>query len=367
MMAADLESNKVQKELIYVGTFSENGSEGIYVFDFDRKANRYNLLQTIVSKESPSFIAVSPDGKFLVSVNREGLENREQWGSVSLFEIDQSSGRLTHLQDQFSYGDSPCHVSFHPSGKFVFISHYRGGNFVVLPILGNGKFGDPTANVQLKGKGAIMPRQEQPHTHSAVPSSDGKYLYVSDLGLDKILIYSFDENSGIVTSSTQPYVKTSPGAGPRHFTFSPNGKLAFSAEEMSSTIVSYKVDKANGSLDSVQRLSTLPTTFEGNNSVADIHTSRKGKLVYISNRGFDGLAIYKVMKDGELTAVDFVKTIGKKPRNFLVEPKGEYIFVANRDSNSINIFKVSDDGRPQYTDIELSVPAPVCLKFLKIK
>jgi len=356
-----------KKELLYIGSFSENGSEGIYVFDFDRQANSYDLLQTAVSKESPSFLAISPNGRFLVSANREGLESKEEWGSVSLFSIDQFTGKLTHLDDQYSFGDSPCHISFHPSGNFIIVSHYQGGSFAVFPIHPDGSIGDPSANVQLEGKGSLMPRQAQPHTHSAVPSIDGKYLYVSDLGLDKILIYAFDVTLGSVAPASQAFVKTNPGTGPRHFTFSPNGKLAFSAEEISSTIASYKVDRKTGSLELVQQASSLPSSFEGSNSTADIHTTQNGKFVYISNRGFDGLAIFKVLKTGKLLNVDFASTIGRKPRNFLPDPMGEYMFVANRDSNSINIFKLRKDGTLYYTDIQLDVPAPVCIKYLEIK
>ena len=139
---------ETKKEMIYIGTFSENGSLGIYVFDHNRENKRYDLLQTIFSKGSPSFIEVSPNGRFLVSANRDGLDDKKEWGSVTSFSIDQTTGKLLIIQNQYSYGDSPCHVSFHPSGKYVFVSHYKGGNFVVLPIDEEGKFGEPTANIQ---------------------------------------------------------------------------------------------------------------------------------------------------------------------------------------------------------------------------
>ena len=353
--------------MIYVGTFSERGSEGIYVYNFDRRQNKYELLQTIGSKESPSFVAISPDGKFLVSANREGLLGDKIWGSVSLFAINQLTGTLSHLHDQHSYGASPCHVSFHPSGRYIFLSHYQGGSFVVLPLLDNGEIGEPTAIVQLKGKGAVMPRQEQPHTHSAVPSFDGRFLYVSDLGLDKILIYSFDETTGKVAESDQAFIQTDPGAGPRHFAFSPDGELAFSSEEMSSTICSYKVDKSSGSLQKVQRLTSLPPDFTKQNSTADIHTSPDGEYVYISNRGFDGLAIFKILNGGQLQSIGFASTVGKKPRNFLPDPKGKYMLVANRDTDGINVFEIRSDGTLTNTGIVLSVPSPVCIKYLEIE
>lgn len=357
----------VKKEIIYIGTFSENGSLGIYVFDYLRENQRYDLLQTIISKGSPSFIEVSPDGKFLFSVNRGGLDGKEEWGSITSFTIDQSTGKLTVIQNQYSFGDSPCHVSVHPSGKYIFVSHYKGGNFVVLPVDQEGAIGEPTANIQLEGKGTIMPRQEQPHTHSAVPSASGKFLYVSDLGLDKILIYKFDEATGAVSPAAQPFIRTIPGAGPRHFTFNPKGNIAFSVEEISSSICSYEVDKSTGGLQLIHRLPALPPAFFGDNSSADVHTSADGKYVYISNRGYNGLAMYKVSGNGKMKNIGYMPTIGMTPRSFLPDPRGYFMLVGNRNSNEVNIFLMQKDGTLKDTSGYLPVPSPVCIKYLEIR
>ena len=356
-----------KKEMIYVGTFSERGSLGIYVYELKRETMRFDLLQTIFSKGSPSFIEVSPNGKFLSSANREGLSDNKVWGSITSYSIEQETGKLRIIGNKYSFGDSPCHVSVHPSGKYIFVSHYKGGNFVVLPVDGNGRIGEPTANVQLEGKGTIMPRQEQPHTHSAVPSMDGKFLYVSDLGLDKILIYAFDEATGTVKPASQPYIRTIPGAGPRHFVFNPEGEIAFSSEEISSSICSYSVDKESGGLKLIQRLPALPPAFYGDNSSADVHTSPDGKIVYISNRGYNGLAIFKVSGKGKMKNIGFMPAIGKRPRNFLPDPKGLFMLVGNRDSNEINIFTIEKDGTLKDTSGYLPVPSPVCIKYLAIQ
>lgn len=355
-----------KKEMIYIGTFSENGSLGIYVYSLDRKTIRYDLQQTILSKGSPSFIEVSPNGKFLFSANREGLKGKKEWGSVTSFAIDQNSGKLKVIKNQFSYGDSPCHISVHPSGKYIFVSHYKGGNFVVMPVDENGMIGEATDNIQLTGKGTIMPRQEQPHTHSAVPSADGRFLYVSDLGLDKILIYKFDVSSGTVQPAEQPFIRTIPGAGPRHLVFNPKGNLAFSSEEISSSICSYKVDKESGGLQLIQRLPALPQAFFGENHSADVQISSDGKFVYISNRGYNGLAMYKVSGNGKMKNLGYMPTIGDRPRSFLLDPKGKFLLVGNRASNEINIFNVEKDGTLKDTSGYLPVPSPVCIKYLEL-
>ena len=355
-----------EKEMIYVGTFSERGSLGIYVYSIKRETNRFDLVQTIFSKGSPSFIDVSPNGKFLFSVNREGLSDKKEWGSITSYSIDQETGKLNITGNTYSFGESPCHVSVHPSGKFIFVSHYKGGNFVVLPVDSIGMVGEPTANVQLKGKGSVLPLQDQPHTHSSVPSKDGKFLYVSDLGLDKILIYAFDEETGTVTPASQPFIRTIPGAGPRHFVFNPSGKIAFSAEEISSSICSYSVNKKSGELELIQRLPALPSAFYGDNSSADVHTSHDGEIVYISNRGYNGLAIFKVSSNGEMKNIGFMPTIGERPRSFMPDPLGFFMLVANRDSDEINIFIIDKDGMLFDTSGYLPVPSPVCIKYLAI-
>ncbi len=354
------------KEIIYVGTFTERGSLGIYVYELDRESNRYDLLQTILSQGSPSFIEVHPSGKFLFSANREGINGKKKWGSITSFAIDQNSGQLTEIMSQFSYGDSPCHVSVHPSGKYIIVSHYKGGSFVVLPIDNEGKIGEPTANIQLSGKGTIMPRQDAPHTHSAIPSSDGRYLYVSDLGLDQILIYKFDVATGKVTPAEQAFIRTLPGSGPRHFVINKKGTYGFSAEELSSSICSYKIDKESGGLQRIQRLPALPPAFFGDNSSADIQLSVDGKIAYVSNRGYNGLAVFKVSGNGKMKNIGYVPTIGNRPRGIYLDVKGEFLLVGNRESDEINIFTVEKNGLLKDTSGYLTVPSPVCIKYLEI-
>lgn len=356
-----------KKEIIYVGTFSERGSMGIYVFEFDRSANKYELLQTILSQGSPSFIDVSPNGKFLFSANREGINGKEKWGSVTSFGIDSGTGQLKEIESQYSFGDSPCHLSVHPSGRYIIVSHYKGGNFVVLPINDNGQIGEPTANVQLSGKGTVMPRQDRPHTHSAISSADGRFLYVSDLGLDKILIYEFDVSSGKVKPADQAFIRTIPGSGPRHFAINSKGTFGFSSEEISSSICSYKIIKESGGLQRIQRLPALPLAFFGDNSSADIQLSLDGKIAYVSNRGYNGLAVFKISGNGKMKNIGYVPTIGDRPRGIYLDVKGEFMLVGNRNSDEINIFTVEKNGLLKDTSNYLPVPSPVCIKYLEIQ
>jgi 6-phosphogluconolactonase len=360
-------TNNGPKEIMYVGTFSERGSMGIYVYEVFRDNMRFDLLQTIVSKGSPSFIAISPKEKYMFSANREGINDVDDFGSITSFSIDPATGKLTKIQDYSSFGVSPCHISIHPTGKYLFVCHYVGGNVVVLPVDESGKIGEPTQNIQYEGKGTIMPQQSGPHPHSAVPNQDGKYVYISDLGQDKIQIYRFDEVSGKLIPADTPFIRTMPGAGPRHFTLHPKGSIAFSSEEISSSICSYSIDPNDGSLRLIQRLPALPEAFFGQNSSADVHTTSDGKFVYISNRGYNGLAIYKVNAKGKMKNIGYMPTIGRRPRGFLPDPLGEFMLVGNRDSDEINIFMIEKDGKLKDTSAYLPVPSNSCIQYLFLK
>ncbi len=136
------------KEIIYVGTFSELGSKGIYVLEFDRSSGDLNIVQTMAGKESPSFLAVHPQGKFLFSVNRQGLDQMPQWGSVTSYAIDQKTGKLSMINEQPSYGKGPCHISVYPTGKWIFISNYSDGIVSILPITQDGKIGVSSQRMQ---------------------------------------------------------------------------------------------------------------------------------------------------------------------------------------------------------------------------
>jgi len=361
-----LASNSGGKEIIYIGTFSERGSMGIYVYEVFRDNMRFDLLQTIASKKSPSFVAASPDGRFLFSANRGGINKDDKHGSVTSFSIDPLTGKLTKVQDQSSFGESPCHISVHPSGKYLFVSHYVGANVTVLKVDANGQISEPIQNIQFEGEGTIMPQQSQAHPHSSIPSSDGKFVYISDLGQDKILIYKFDPESAQLISAEIPFVRTMPGSGPRHFVIHPKGNIAFSSEEISSSISSYKIDQEDGSLELIQRLPALPPAFFGDNSSADVHTAVGGKYVYISNRGYNGMAMYKVSGNGKMKNIGYMPTIGRRPRAFMPDPEGKFMLVGNRDSDEINIFLIQKDGTLKDTSAYLPVPANSCIKFLAL-
>ena len=357
-----------KKEILYAGTYSVRGSEGIYIFQFDRLKPALKLIQTVPSLESPTFVTIHPTGKFLYSVNRGKADISDKGGSVSAYAIDPKTGRLNGLNNRSSYGDAPCYISLDHTGKHAFICNYSKGNLVVLPLFDDGVLGIPSDAKKYVGNGINTTRQEEPHIHSAVLSADNRYLYVSDLGTDKIYIYGFDASTGKLSSAETPEVSVIPGSGPRHLAFHPNGRYAYLAEELSSSVCSFDVNTTTGALTVLQdTVKGLPPNFTGNNTSADIHTDVAGNFLYMSNRGHNSISIFSIAPDGKITLTGQQDVAGRTPRNFMIDPKGDFMFVANQDTDTIVIFKINrKTGKLTQAGKPVSIPSPVCLKMLSL-
>ncbi len=369
LVASFSSRSQPKKEILYVGTFSVRGSQGIYAYSFDRVKRTLKLLQAVPSLESPSYLTVHPSGKFLYSVNRGKAEVSDNGGSVTAYGIDPKTGKLSGLNTRPSYGADPCHISIDKTGQYAFISNYSEGNLVVLPLFDDGLIGSPSDAKKYTG-GSIHPtRQESPHIHSAVVSPDNRFLYVQDLGTDKIYIYEFNASNGSLISAKTPEVNVTPGSGPRHFTFHPTGKFAYLSEELTSSVCVFGVNKATGELSVLQdTVRSLPPTFKGSNTSADIQTDTRGKYLYMSNRGMNAISIFSILPAGKINLVAQQATNGKTPRNILVDPKGEFIFVANQDSDTIVVYRInSKTGKLTVVGKPLKVPSPVCMKMLTMK
>ncbi len=355
-----------KKEIIYVGTYSVRDSKGIYVFELNRVKGTLKLIQTVIDRNSPSFLAVHPSGKFLYSVNSSGIEGYEDSGSVSAFSIDPKTGKLTFINHVSSFGDGPCHIAVDWNGDWAFVSNYNEGNFVVIPIFEDGSLGAISDSKKYSGSSVNKSRQEKPHIHSARISKDNKYVYVSDLGTDKIYTYSIDAANGKISPATKSEVSVAPGAGPRHLALHPNGNFAYSAEELTSTVGVFSIDRTSGALTIIQdTVRSLPTSFNGSNTSAEIQTDAAGKHLYMSNRGADVLSVFSIEPTGKIKFVGTQSTMGKTPRNFLVDRRGKFIWVANQDSDLITIFRIDNKtGMPVFTGNKVKVPSPVCIRHL---
>ena len=357
-----------QKEILYVGTSSSRGSQGIYVFEFNRDSLIFSLKQTLPELINPNFLEIHPSGKTLYSVNVGTDAEGNRVDLVSSFSIDQENGTLELLNQVPAHGTGACHVHLDKTGKYVYISFYRSGSLAVFNVHPDGSIGDSIQTITYEGSSFNKPRQDAPHVHSALVSSDNQYVYIADLGTDKIMIHSIDHQTGKLNPASMPWASSPPGAGPRHLTFHPDKPYLYLAEELSSSTSLFYQDHSSGSLTLIQTIPTLPENFNEPNSVADIHAHPEGKFLYVSNRGHNSLVIYSInSKDGKLTVVGHQSTLGGHPRNFHIEPEGDLLLAANRDTDNIAVFRRDKaTGLLNYTEVLLNVPAPVCLKWLKL-
>lgn len=344
------------KEILYIGTYTQKG-EGIYVYELDRSNFSFKELQVLTNKNSPSFLEFHPSKKYLYAANEDN-------NTISAYKIDPVTAKLSFINEKSSEGKGPCHVSVDPKGRFIYVSNYGSGQLAVYLLNADGSIGALADAIQDKGSAS-----QKPHMHSIVPSADGKFIYASDLGIDKIMVYTVDQKTGKLTPGSVPYAEVKEGDGPRHFAIHPNGNFGYSACELHSVVNSFQIVKNTGALVPLERVSMLPSDFTGKSFAADIHFSPDGKFLYASNRGHESLATYAVdAKTGKLTTVGFQSTHGKHPRNFMVDAKNEFVIVTNRDNNNVVFFKKdAATGMLTYTEKEISIPTPVCVKQLFLK
>lgn len=349
-----------------VGTYTNGSSKGIYVYKFN-SANGESKQVGFVKSSNPSFITVSPNEKYVYAVN-EDADSAGSGGRVSSFSFDKITGLLTPINQKPSNGNHPCYVAIDKSGRWVIAGNYSSGTVAVLPVLKDGSLNNPVTTVQHYGKSINTERQNSPHVHATVLSPDNKFLFVPDLGLDKIMIYRFNKRRGKLKPATQPFIVTAPGTGPRHFVFHPNLQYAYLAEELTGNIAVFRYLNVAGHLVLIQNISTLPSGKTGTAGSADIHVSVDGKFLYASNRGtHNSIAIFAVDKEtGKLTLVGHQSTMGKTPRNFNFDPSGNFLLVANQNSDEIVIFKIDrNTGLLTDTEKRIAVSKPVCIKWIE--
>lgn len=355
-----------KENYLVVGTYTGAKSEGVYVYKFNSTDGSFQEVSH-VKTSNPSFVAVSPGEKYVYAVH-EDAANNGKGGEISAFSFNKKTGVLTYINEKPTKGDHPCYVVVDKTGKWVIAANYTSGSLSVLPVNKDGGVGEPVTTIQHQGSGVNKDRQSGPHVHCTFLSTDNKFLFVPDLGIDKVMIYAFDEHTGKLTPAPQPFEKSIDGSGPRHFTFHPNNKFAYLIEELSGTVETFQYN--NGTLKNIQRTSTMPkgdTSFAGS---ADIHVSPDGHFLYASNRSNSNtIAIFRInTADGKLTLVGHQSTLGQTPRNFNFDPTGDFLLVANQNSDDVVIFR-RDKSTGLLTDTgkRISVGKPVCLKWITMK
>jgi len=362
--------------LVYVGTYTDpilfgsgdvfqGKGEGIYCFELNDRTGALVLRHVTGGVSNPSYLALDAQHRFLYAVNElksfEGVPS----GTVSAFAIEGQSGRLRFLNKKLTQGTDPCHVTVDQRGKNIFVTNFMSGSVCVFPIRADGSLDDASTFIQHQGSSVHPQRQSGPHAHSTVLDSANRFAFVPDLGLDRVMAYRVDLERGKMAPNEIPWLVVNPGSGPRHLTFSPDGRYAYIINELDSSLIVAAYEPARGILQAIQTISTLPADYGGTSTCADVNVTPSGDLLFASNRGHDSIAIFAVDRPtGRLDALGHQSTGGRTPRSFGVNPAGTFLLVANQASDSIASFRIDKSKGGLLLAGELAqVATPTCVKF----
>jgi 6-phosphogluconolactonase len=348
---------------VYVGTYTDGTSRGIYRFRFDPATGQTTAPVLAAETKNPSFLALHPNGRFLYAVGEVESLGGAKTGAVSAFSIDPRTGDLTLLNQQASEGAGPCHLVVDKTGRNVLVANYGGGTVAVLPVEADGRLKAASSVRTHEGSGPVAGRQEKPHAHGIYLDAAQRFAFAPDLGADRIFVYRFDAAKGVLEPHGAAALE--PGSGPRHLAFDPSGTHLYAINELSSTVTVFGYDAGNGALSSVQTIPTLPEGFSGSSSTAEVEVSPDGRFLYGSNRGDDSLAVFRVEpKTGRLTAAGHVPVGGKTPRHFAIDPSHRWILAGHQGSGTIAVLRLdAANGVPALVGSPLRVDKPVCLLF----
>lgn len=356
------EANISNMNALYIGTYTkkeghvDGQAEGIYTVYQDPETGGLEMGKTVANITNPSFVKTSEDNQNLYAVSELG-PNDGPSGLLFSYKInpDQSLEELGNVSTE---GFAPCYIAEDNSGKFIFVANYVGGVVVMYEKDADGKL--------KKQQKITLENPDKSHPHSVNISADNKFVYIPDLGNDRIWIFELNTESKSLEPHDTPFIQLAEGAGPRHFTFSKSHEYAYSINELNGSISAFKIgDK--GELFHIEDISSLPMDFNGKNSAADIHLHPSGKFLYASNRGHNSIAAFVINSEtGKLDNIGFAKTKGSTPRNFAISPNGDFLYVANQDSNDITGFRINTEtGTLEDTGVKLEVKTPVCIEFKK--
>lgn len=359
--------NLLAKEpLVFVSAFTAGEEGAIHAFRFDSKTGTLMPQHRTTDLQHPFFTVISPDGRFLYSIDTEKFGGQEN-EFVAAYSIKDRTGKLNRLNQQSAKGTASCYLDIDSTGKTVVLANYSTGSVAALPVQPDGSLGKATSFVQHEGSSVNPKRQKGPYAHSIEISPDNRFALAADLGIDKVMIYRLDAAaSKLSVNDAQPSVSVEPGSGPRHLTFHPNGKSVYLINELKNTVTFFAYEPESGKLTTQQTISTLPADFDGVTHTADVKITPNGKFLYGTNRGHDSIACYRIGDDGCLSLIKIEPSVGKGPQNLLITPDGQWVICANMPGNNVVVFRINaDTGELTPTGEPVTVPMASCIRWLE--
>ena len=354
------------KTYVYVGTYTGKDAKGIYRFEFNPENGTLTPCGLAVEAANPSFLAITPDSKYLYAVE-ESKSEAGKAGALAAFEISRLDGSLKLLNRLGGVGSGPCHLMLDKKAAHLLVAAYGDGVVTSVQLQEDGRLKEIVSSIRHQGSSVNPKRQSSPHAHCATFDPTGRKAFICDLGLDKIMSYDFDSSTGSLEISKIPWASVTPGAGPRHLCFHPSGRIAYLINELKPSITVFAYDNEEGKFTELQTVSTLSAEAKSEpSSGAEIQIHPSGHFLYASNRGEDSIVVYTVAEDGALSFSSRESARGKTPRSFELDPSGNFLLVANQSSDKLVLFRIKqDDGSLIFLN-ELAIPAPVCVKFTAV-
>jgi 6-phosphogluconolactonase len=360
---AAAETRKPTGLLVFISSFAPGSEGAINAFRLDLASGRLELAHRNSGIEHPFFLALTPDRRYLYSIQARQFGGKEH-EEVAAFELIGRSGELKPLNRQSSGGTASCYLETDATGRTLLLANYSTGSVAAFPIRKDGSVGEAASVSQHAGSSVNPARQEGPHAHSFVVSPDNRCAYAADLGLDQILGYRLEASSGKLTPNRQPFVRTPPGAGPRHLTFHPNGRHLYAINELANSVTRFEYDGRTGILIERETISTLPKGFSGTSYCADLKITPDGCFLYGTNRGHDSIACYRIRSDGRLSLLAIEPSLGKGPQNLAITPGGELLLCANMAGDNLAVFRIDrDTGRLTATGAPVLLKGPSCIRI----
>ncbi|MBK8884166.1 MAG: lactonase family protein [Bacteroidales bacterium] len=347
---------------LFTGTYTEGPQKGLFIFDLDREAGTFKLVSGNDAGPNPSYFCISKKNGFIYAANEVGDFNGVKGGGVTALSYDAKTGVAKKIGELPVPNGGPAYIAISPGDDYLFLANYSGGSVAVVKLNDKGIPVSVTDFIVYKGEeGSVS------HAHMVSFNPSGKQVYITDLGLDRVVIYNFDFATGKLIQVPDGIAELPKGSGPRHFVFNTDGSHLYVINELNSTITFFNVNK-NGSLQPVQTVSTLRESFKGKSYCADIHLGRNDKFLYGSNRGENTIVTFKVGPDGKLSLAGHASCGGEWPRNFVIDPSGKYLIVGNQNSGNIAMFSIDEKtGLPTGPSKDYKITSPVCLKFSDTK
>lgn len=351
--------------VVFISAFASGEKGAIHAFSFDGNAGRLKLLNRTTDVESPFFLALSPNGKHLYSIDAEkfGGEDNE---FVAAYSIEGRGGKLNRLNRQDAKGTASCYLDVDSTGRTVVVANYSTGDVAALPIRKDGSLGEAASYVKHKGSSVDPARQKSAFAHSIEISPDNRFALAADLGADRVFVYRLNaKKSGLTPGKAQSSAVVAAGSGPRHLTFHPNGNRVYVINELKNTVTFFSYEPKTGKLEAQQTISTLPADFTGTSYTADVKITPDGKFLYGTNRGHDSIAIFRIEKDGVLSLVKIEPSLGKGPQNLLITPDGRWLICANMAGHNVSVFGINGDtGQLKASGDPIEMPSPSCIRWL---